>query len=67
MFQPDTRELLYMSKLLNAGKKVAVLRNVTHLWMHSIVPSDSSALTSQVNGISPIEHCNRKCAGLVTA
>jgi len=66
MFQPDTRELLYMSELLNAGKKVAVLRNVKNLCIRSIVPSDSSALTSRMNGITPIVHCGRNCAGLVT-
>jgi len=66
MFQQDGRVVFSRSKLLNSGKKVPVLRNVTHLYIRSIVPSDPSALTSRVNGITPIEHCNRNCTGLVT-
>ena len=66
MFQPDPRELIYLSILSNAGNMVPVLRNVTHLCIRSIVPSDSSALTSPVNGINPIEQCGRNCTGLVT-
>ena len=66
MLQPDRKVLFSRSILLNTGKKVPVLCNVTNLWMHRIVPSDSLALTSRVNGITPIEHCDRKCTGLVT-
>ena len=66
MFQPDTRELKYLYKLLNASKKEPVLRKGTHLCIRGIVPSDFSALTSRVNGITLIEHCNRNCTGLVT-
>ena len=66
MFQPDTRELLYMSTLLNASKKVAVFRKGTHQWIRSIVPSDPTALTSQVNGITLHENCDQKYTGLVT-
>jgi len=66
MFQPDTRELFYMSTLSNAGKMEPVLRKVTYLCIRSIVSSDPSALTSRVNVLTPNENCGRKCAGLVT-
>jgi hypothetical protein len=66
MVQQDGRVLLFMSKLLNAGKMVTVLRKVTHLWIRSIVPSDSSALTSRVNCFTLHENCDRKYTGLVT-
>jgi hypothetical protein len=66
MVQQDGQVVFSMSALLNAGNMVTVLRNVTHLCIRSIVPSDSSALTSPVNGINPIEQCGRNCTGLVT-
>jgi hypothetical protein len=65
MVQQDGRVVFSMSTLSNAGKMLTVLRKVTHLCIRRIVPSDSSALTSRVNGITPSEHCDRKCTGLV--
>jgi hypothetical protein len=55
-----------MSTLLNASKKVAVFRKGTHQWIRSIVPSDPTALTRQVNGITLHENCDQKYTGLVT-
>jgi len=66
MVQQDGRVLFSMSKLSNTGKMVTVLRKVTHLWTRSIVPSDSSALTSRVNCFTLHENCDRKYTGLVT-
>jgi len=66
MLQQDGRVVFSRSTLSNAGKMVPVLRKATHLCIRGIVSSDFSALTSRVNGITPIEHENRNCAGLVT-
>jgi hypothetical protein len=66
MVQQDGWVLFSMSALLNAGNMVTVFRKGTHRWIHSIVPSDSSALSRRVNGITLIGHCDRKCNGLVT-
>jgi len=64
--QQDGRVVFSRSILSNAGNMVAVLGNVTHLWMHSILPSGSLVLPSRVSGITLHENCGRKCAGLVT-
>jgi hypothetical protein len=66
MLQQDGQVLFSRSTLSNAGKKVAVLRNVKNLWISSIDPSDPTALTSRVNVLIPNENCGRKCTGLVT-
>jgi hypothetical protein len=65
MLQQDGRVLFYISELLSAGKMVLILRKVTNLWIRSIVPSDSSALTCRVNGIIMNENCDQKYTGLV--
>jgi hypothetical protein len=66
MVQQNGRVVFSRSTLSNAGKKVPFLRNVTNLWMHSIVPSDSSALTNRANCITLHENCDQKFTGLVT-
>jgi hypothetical protein len=66
MLQQNGRVLLFMSNLLNAGKIAPSLREDTNLWIRSIVPSDSSALTSRVNCFTLHENCDRKYTGLVT-
>jgi len=66
MVQQDGRVLFSMSALLNAGNMVTVFRKGTHRWIHSIVPSDSSALSRWVNCFTLYEHSNRKYTRLVT-
>ena len=65
MLQQDGQVLFSVSKLSNADKMVPVLRKVTTLWISGIVPSDSSALTSRVNGITQNENFDREYTGLV--
>ena len=65
MLLPDMQEFYHMSELSNADKMVPVLRKVTTLWISGIVPSDSSALTSRVNGITQNENFDREYTGLV--
>ena len=67
MVQQNGRVLFSLSALLNAGgNMVTVFRRGTTRWIHSIVPSDPTALTSQVNGITLHEICDQKYTGLVT-
>jgi hypothetical protein len=66
MLQQDGRVVFSRSEFLNAGKKVPVLRNVKNLWIRSIDPSDSSALSRRVNSITLHENCDQKYTGLVT-
>jgi len=66
MVQQDGQVLFSMSALLNAGNMVTVFRRGTHRWIHSIVPSDPSALTRRLNGFNLPEHCDQKYTRLVT-
>ena len=67
MVQQDGRVLFSMSALLNAGgNMVTVFRRGTHRWIHSIVPSCSSAHTRRLNCFTLHEHCDQKYTGVMT-